>query len=171
MSDIDVYIEESRKRRGIIIEVTVTLERFIDIFIASHFCSDKHRKAELIYQLLTTRFLGAESKRQIFLELLDVHENGFYKENGDMLSKIRYIYTQRNLYAHHPILTNSDALKSFANTKAITLAKFDAKQVERVMPYEEYMQTVTDASECATLIRMFMEKRKYLPLYGDSRTV
>jgi|SRR5688572_12711490 len=165
------YVEETRRRRGKVIECSVIIERFIDIYIASRFCSRK-KKFGLMQYVLSTRFVSAESKRQIFFELLEKFEPKYFKEHQDVLSKISKVYTARNLYGHQLLVADEDSVNRFKNKKVITLAVLsDKKEVKKLLPVDEFKQICKTADNCATVVRELLEKRKYLPLYGNDRAI
>jgi hypothetical protein len=158
------YFEETRRRRGLIIEKASMLERFIDIYIASHFCYLYWAKIEFMKTVLASSLFNAERKRRLFDKLIKKHELRFAHEEKETLNRIRSIYSYRNKYAHQPIIASDEALELFRNKDAITLLKYDDKEELTKLHLKEFNEHIADADKCAIKIRLLLEERKYLPL-------
>ena len=157
----DEYMDETRRRRGTIIEQTVIIERFIDIYIASNYCGHKSKRDALISDVLASRHLSAESKRKIFMDMLAKKEKRFLKQNEKQLDKISDVYIWRNYYSHQLIVADEEAVKRYSKNKSITFFRFsDGK---KNLTKDEYFQLIKKAADCATLVRKLLQRRKYLP--------
>lgn len=158
------YLLESRIRRGKLIELTSLLERFIDMFIAAHFSKNRFAKAELI-SILASNLFQSENKRKIFFRLIKKHHMPFYEKNKTIFEKISSVYAERNVYAHHPVTTNAEAIKLFNKNGTSTFGKFDEDEnMERTSPIKEFDTHCKNASDCTTTIRQLLEKMKYLTI-------
>jgi len=114
--------------------------------------------------ILASNLFQSENKRKIFFRLIKKHHASFCEKNSTILEKISSVYSERNIYAHHPITTIPKALERFHKNKTITFGKFDDEDMERMSPLKEFDIHCQNASDCATIVRQLLEKMKYLTL-------
>lgn len=81
-------IQDSFAIRGMIINSMTILEKYIDVFLSNHFCTQKAKRTEIMNCLFATKYITFESKRIIMDYILITHHNktelGFKKIAGDL---------------------------------------------------------------------------------------
>jgi hypothetical protein len=147
------YILKSTELRGRIIEQAITLERYMDYYIASHFCKDNNLRREFMSLIVSTDRITFESKRQVLKVLIETYNKDFSAANPKIFSDLIKIMENRNQLAHYMINPSEESQKKFTNNGTITFKKFknDLQDVEYSKQHVE---------ELSNLISHYTDKLK-----------
>ena len=143
MLDRDTYYKESRRIRGEIIERAIILERFVDWFIVSHFCTEYIKKIELLETVIATKRIIFENKVQVFKILLDKHYKNFDNENPSFANKLIKLIEERNVFAHYTLFSGEEQVSKFHENGTITFVKFN-NSTEYIEYSKEKIEKIMD---------------------------
>jgi hypothetical protein len=148
---LPMYTEKAYKLRGEVINQTIQLERVMDAFIASHFCSDETKRTELMILILCTERITFENKRQVLKWIVENHEKGLIEVHAKLFKNLQEIGEFRNLLAHtyldienfvDNVKSAKIALKKYKNQ--IDIIKLTEKEInEKIKVIEFYTNVLT----------------------------
>lgn len=111
----EMYFLRAFYLRGKIISDTIHLERKMDDYVASYFCSDQEKKKDLMQSLLSTKRIVFENKRLIFDFIVKKINPGWIKKYPKFRNDLIHIIEQRNIMAHYLLNTGTDAIDKMEN--------------------------------------------------------
>lgn len=130
---IAAYVEIVRYWRGQILGLTVTMERYLDVCLASYFCKDGTKTDELLDLILCTRRITLSSKYEVFHYLVTKKKVIF---DAKLLPNIKEAFEHRNVFAHYMNDNSNTSLKKFEEG-AITLVKFQNTRTPQIYSKEK----------------------------------
>jgi len=86
--------------RGSILDGIIDIERKMDDYLSSYFCSTLIKKNQLNELLFFTERISLDVKRQIFIKIIPLDKPEFLKENSRFLKKFEGLVPHRNIMAH-----------------------------------------------------------------------
>ena len=148
----EMYFLRAFYLRGKIISDTIHLERKMDDYIASYFCSDKEKKKDLMQSLLSTKRIVFENKRLIFDFIVNKNNPDWVIKYPKFKKDLIHIIEQRNIMAHYLLNTGSDAIETmedkmdFINFRDnVEIESFTKpRQADLIKKIEECMSAVED---------------------------
>lgn len=111
MEDTELYYMRAYYLRGKIISDTIHLERMMDDYMASYFCSDAEKKKDLMQSLLSTKRIVFENKRLIFDFIVNKKNPDWVKKYPRFKNTLIKIIEQRNVMAHYLLKTGDEAIE------------------------------------------------------------
>ena len=75
--------------------------------------------------------MGLTAKKKLFVELLEVHNSDFVKNNQEALKSLHKIIEFRNIVAHRILDTSEEGQQLFEQKSAIYFKKLDGKEVDK----------------------------------------
>ena len=121
-------IEYGATIRGKVISRFILLEDVINLFLTFQFSGEK--EGILLESLFTTNKITFDSKRKLFISIINKHHAGFANINkGDKKSpgittRLQLLSEERNVFAHNSLDTGKESVRSFYDKKTLTFGKF-----------------------------------------------
>ncbi len=112
----ELYYMRAYYLRGKIISDTIHLERKMDDYMASYFCSDAEKKKDLMQSLLSTKRIVFENKRLIFDFIVKKSNPAWVLKYPKFKNTLIKIIEQRNVMAHYLLKTGDEALQEMETT-------------------------------------------------------
>jgi hypothetical protein len=120
--ELAALMKSGEQIRGNILNDVTFLEKLIDNYITSYFCSDEVKKKEF-FEMISSERLSFDAKRQILLFLLETHNEDFYKTHKESLGYLQIIMRQRNVLAHYMLDTSIEG-REFYKKGEIVFVRF-----------------------------------------------
>ncbi|MCO5945343.1 hypothetical protein [Mucilaginibacter flavidus] len=106
---LEALIQLSIKYRGEILHDSIQIEKEVDTFLANYFINDVEKQIELL-ELILDR-LTFDAKLAIFDTMLKKLHPGIYeKKFSKLISELRILKDQRNMFAHYMTYSFYDEL-------------------------------------------------------------
>ncbi|WP_183558801.1 hypothetical protein [Mucilaginibacter sp. SP1R1] len=124
--------------RGKIIHETISLEKFIDLYIARYFCGNNEKKVKDLHLF----FLGDNrtsfgGKCEVFKHIAETHDTDWYLKyksvKKTMYQDLEDIIASRNVLAHRLLDTGDDTLANYP--ESMVFKKYNLKY-----KYEDYTE-------------------------------
>lgn len=112
------YIAYAADARGRSINAIADMERVIDEYICTHFCSTIEKREELMDVVMSTKHITYQAKIDILRHLLEKREDVTKAQATKIHDRLtKEIGKQRNIIAHCPIDTSRSSIKKFEADK------------------------------------------------------
>jgi hypothetical protein len=86
--------------RGMVLELTIMLERNIDKYLTQHFCRNEKTENELNEMFFFTEKTTLGAKKDVLFLLLDKYHQDFLKANPTFKARLDNLIPHRNIFAH-----------------------------------------------------------------------
>ena len=86
--------------RGMVLELTIALERNIDRYLTQHFCRNEKTENELTEMFFFTEKTTLGAKKDVLFLLLDKYHKDFLKDNPTFKTRLDNLIPHRNIFAH-----------------------------------------------------------------------
>src|ERR1700761_4707132 len=110
LNDWTMVVERSMKYRGEIIHAVSRLDRVLDIYIATYFCSNKEKRADFANIILGGNRISLDGKRKLFDILIKKQTPDFFIRHPDFNKNMNTVMYERNSFAHNILCSNEEAI-------------------------------------------------------------
>jgi hypothetical protein len=111
LEDLKIYNEKAAHFRGQVLNEMATLELYINLYIASHFCGNDYNKIhEMQLLILGDNRSTLGGKIEILHNIAKIYDKKWmdkYKGDRTFIKDLNYTMEQRNVFAHRVIDLNS----------------------------------------------------------------
>lgn len=153
---LNEMIQLAARSRGYVIELSISIERAIDRFIAGYFCEDSEKFME-IKDYIIAQAMPAESKRMIFVNILRRNYPNLLKINKKTLDSIAELYDERNVLAHMELDVSDDALDIFIETGDIHFIKYRTQVSQYPYNNEKVETTIKNCLQYLNALSIIFE--------------
>jgi len=150
MDDSYYIIENSSKWRGYIIHEVSWLERWLDVYISTYFCSDSKKGLEMADIVLGNSRISLDGKRKLFDILVKRQCPEFNKTYPKFNKDMNTVMYERNCFAHNIVSLDAEAV--LKRKKYIGLRRFGTNT--RVVWYTatRVNEILADIKRCQRII-------------------
>lgn len=153
---LNEMIQLAARCRGYVIELSISVERAIDRFIAGYFCEDPNKFIE-IKDYIIAQAMPAESKRMIFVNILNRNYPNLIKIHKKSINEIAELYEERNILAHMELDISEQALNTFIETGNIHFIKYRTKISSHPYNSEKIEATIKDVLKCLGVLQVIFD--------------
>ncbi|WP_179412855.1 hypothetical protein HDF19_12005 [Mucilaginibacter sp. E4BP6] len=144
--------------RGKIIDAVSSLDRLLDIYIATYFCDSLDKVKEFSNIILGANRISLDGKRKLFDVLIKIQRPEFGKKVHRSFKKdMNTVMYERNSFAHNLVCTNQDAIDRA--TTHIGLQKFSANSRIEWYDEEKINSILMTIKKCSTVIIRMTQSR------------
>lgn len=132
--------KQSANFRGHILDVTITIERKIDDFIAAYFCKNDFVANELKEMLFSTDKITIGSKKEVLFLLLNRYHKQFLKDYPKFIDTLERFIPHRNILAHLEI---DSSIESFEEHKGFVFKRYKGGKLKTEIYGAEEIEKLT----------------------------
>lgn len=145
-------------RRGLILDETAFLESLINEYISYYFCPNPKLRIDLIEQILGTKRITFDGKREIMINLMKDHDKPFLLKNKSFNNDLLAIIKERNIFAHYPLDTSTSGINHIKDM-TIVLTKYQ-DQIKGVEYNADAIEKIaTLISTCIKELHQLMQEK------------
>lgn len=109
MTPKEKILARSMDYRGRIINATANFERWIDIYLATYFCSDWRKRNQMVEMVFANNRMSFDSKRKLFENILRKQNIKMSDLSPELNKDLNTMFTERNTFAHNSVFLQDEA--------------------------------------------------------------